>query len=189
MGERIRTIAVLLVVLAAGALLGSAIEQGRAARERAVTETRPRGQAPPGQRIRVEVLNAAGRKNIARDATDLLRDRGYDVVYFGNAERFDREASVVLDRVGTLEIARRVADALGIRNVQSVPDSNLYLDVSVLLGRDWTRPLQDSTPAARRPWWDLPALWERLRGGGEKQRGGAPESVTDPGERSEIRDP
>lgn len=164
----------LLVVLAAGALLGSAIEEWRAGREPAVTETRPRGQAPPGQRIRVEVLNAAGRKNIARDATDLLRDRGYDVVYFGNADRFDREASVVLDRVGTLETARLVADALGIRNVQSAPDSNLYLDVSVLLGRDWNRPPQDTTTAARRPWWDLRALWESVRGG-------PPESAADPG--------
>lgn len=179
MRERMRTVAVLLVVLAAGALLGSALEQWHGLRERAA-EKAPRGQAPPGRRIRVEVLNAAGRKNIARDATELLRDRGYDVVYFGNADRFDREASVVLDRVGRLETARLVADALGIRNVRSAPDSNLYLDASVLLGQDWNRPPQDTTTAVRRPWWDLRALWESVRGGGEEKRGGPPESVTDP---------
>src|SRR5690606_29512776 len=43
-----------------------------------------------GDRTRVEVLNAAGRPGIARMATRRLRESGFDVVYFGNAEEFGR---------------------------------------------------------------------------------------------------
>jgi len=96
-------------------------------------------------RVRVEVLNAGGRRGAAREATELLRKHGFDVVYFGNAADFGRDSSVVLDRVGRLEGARDVAEALGIPNVRSEPDPNLYLDVSVMLGRGW-RPAEAAPP-------------------------------------------
>lgn len=88
-------------------------------------------------RVRVEVLNGAGRAGLAREATERLRDRGLDVVYFGNAREFGRDSSVVLDRVGREEAARAVAEALGITAVRSEPDSTLLLDVTVILGKDW----------------------------------------------------
>lgn len=91
-----------------------------------------------GDRTRVEVLNAAGRPGIARMATRRLRESGFDVVYFGNAEEFGRDSSVVIDRVGDADAAARVAEALGIETVRSEPDSTLLLEVSVLLGKDWT---------------------------------------------------
>lgn len=97
----------------------------------------------------------------AREATDALRGSGFDVVFFGNAGTFDRDSSVVLDRVGTLEPARDVADALGIRHVRSEPDSNLYLDVTVVLGTEWmpTPPVVDEEAGTQaRPWWD-PRRW------------------------------
>ncbi len=94
-------------------------------------------EAPATGRVRVEVLNAAGRAGLAREATRRLRARGFDVVYFGNAAEFGRDSSVVLDRVGDLRTARSVAGALGIRNVASEPDSSRLLEVSVVLGTDW----------------------------------------------------
>ena len=110
-----------------------------------------------GERVRVEVLNASGERGMAGLATDELRDLGFDVVYFGNAETFDLESSVVLDRAGRLDAARSVADALGIRTIRSEPDSNLYLDTTVRLGRDWVpageRTVQEEPE--ERPWWDL----------------------------------
>lgn len=155
-----RVAAVLVVLLSAGALVGSALSQWRA---------RPRESAgagavrPPG-RVRVEVLNGGGRSGAAREATERLRDLGFDVVYFGNAREFGRDSSVVLDRVGHLPAARDVADGLGIRNVRSEPDSNLYLDVSVVLGTDWapgeTRPEATGAHEAHRAWWD-PRSWLR----------------------------
>jgi hypothetical protein len=96
---------------------------------------------PPSERVRVEVLNGGGVTGMARDATSVLRDRGFDVVDFGNAAAFDPERpTVVIDRVGRPEWARSVADALGIENVLSEPDPNHNVDVSVLLGSEWSRP-------------------------------------------------
>jgi hypothetical protein len=112
----------------------------------------------PRDRVRVEVLNAGGRPNLARSATDELRAVGFDVVYFGNADSFDQATSVVLDRLGSVDRARAVADALGIRNVRSEPDTNLFVDVSVVLGSEWEprpTPAPDGSAAGpARPWWD-----------------------------------
>jgi hypothetical protein len=113
----------------------------------------------PTTRIRVEVLNAGGIAGLARNATEYLRDSGFDVVDFGNAADFDADSSIVLDRVGQVENARAVADVLGIHNVRSQPDSNLYLDVSVLLGSDWRRPDLPEADGREQPaWWD-PRAW------------------------------
>ena len=97
---------------------------------------------------------------MAREATDVLRSVGFDVVSFGNAGSFDQVESVVVDRVGNPNPAISVASVLGIRNVRSEPDSNLYLDISVLLGSQWLLPL-DSTryeEPVRVMWWD-PRNW------------------------------
>lgn len=105
-------------------------------RDTAEAAERPSGSWE-GRRIRVEVLNGAGIDQLARTATERLRGLGFDVVYYGNAERFDRDTSVAIARVENVEPARRVADALGLRKVAQQPDRNLYLDVTVILGSDW----------------------------------------------------
>ncbi len=97
----------------------------------------PAAKAPPGERVRVEVLNAAGIPGLARVATRTLRERGFDVVYFGNARGFSPETTLVIDRVGREETAREVADALDVDRVRSRPDSTLLLEVTVVVGRDW----------------------------------------------------
>jgi len=107
-------------------------------------------------RVTVEVLNAGGVSGVARRATAALRSAGFDVVSFGNASSFDQVESVVVDRIGDPNPALSVASVLGIRNVRSEPDSNLYLDISVLLGSQWL-PLVDSTQSEETTtmWWDL----------------------------------
>lgn len=148
----------LVVVLAAGVFIGSAVSQWKPLPE----QPRPAQQLPSPTirqmgRIRVEVLNAGGEPGMARVATEQLRDLGFDVVYFGNAESFGRDSTVVLDRSGELEAARAVGEALGSRSVLSEPDTNLYLDVTVLLGREWEPaiPERESAPEEEVPWWDL----------------------------------
>lgn len=155
---RLRALAVFLVILLAGALVGSALSQWGSPPLLPGTEgLRPRSQ----ERVRVEVLNGGGHAGAAREATESLRELGFDVVFFGNAGTFDRDSSIVLDRMGRVERARDVADALGIRVVRTEPDSNLYLDVTVVLGRDWEpapEPAAAPAAAAPRPWWD-PRGW------------------------------
>lgn len=111
-----------------------------------------------GPRVRVEVLNAGGVDRLARDATEYLRDFGFDVVDFRNARDVGADSSLVLDRVGREETARAVAEALGINNVRSQPDSNLYVDVSVMLGSEWHRPGPPEAEQEQPAWWD-PRGW------------------------------
>jgi len=144
-------------MLLVGVFAGSALSQwwevpgSEAAAEAVRAIVRPR------ERVRVEVLNAGGRPNMARDATETLRDLGFDVVYFGNAGSFGNDSSVVLDRVGRIDLARAVADALGIQSVRSEPDPNLFLDVSVVLGDGWDVlvPSAAVLPSESYAWWDV----------------------------------
>ncbi|MDF2697220.1 MAG: hypothetical protein K0S65_5603 [Labilithrix sp.] len=148
----------MLLVTVVG-LLATAAWLGRRFPEAGATEGRPRDT--PRERVRVEVLNAGGVPGVAADARDLLRESGFDVVEWGNAPSFDRDTTVVVDRVGREDLAGAVANALGIRNVLVEPDPNLFVDVSVLLGRDWVVRSGEterfgSTPD--RPPWD-PREW------------------------------
>lgn len=91
-----------------------------------------------GRATRVEVLNGAGRSGMARAATEQLRAAGFDVVFFGNA-RVATDTSYVLDRVGRIEVARTIAEALDITRVHTAIDSTLFLEATVILGRDLPR--------------------------------------------------
>lgn len=125
------TVLVLLGSLLAG--VGGGVPSGSVQGSRAGAT--PEVGSP--ERIRVEVLNAAGVTGVARAATGRIRGAGFDVVYYGNAASFGRDSSVVLDRMGDLDAAERVARAAGIAPVRTSLDSTLYVDVSVVIGRDW----------------------------------------------------
>lgn len=135
----VRPLALLLVGAGVLVLLGSMVA-GLA------SGSGPRGDGGPGgapesgpeERVRVEVLNAAGVPGLARAATDRLRSAGFDVVYYGNAPTFGRDTSVVLDRLGKPGVARDVARAADIPLVQERRDTSLYLEATVILGRDWS---------------------------------------------------
>ncbi len=105
--------------------------------------------ANPRERVRVEVLNAGGVAGMAREATEVLRDAGFDVVEFGNADAFDRDSSLVLARLGRVDLASMVADALAIPTYQDEPDSTAYVDVTVLLGSIWDPSILIAREAAR----------------------------------------
>ena len=157
MSERLKGLVVLGVVLVAGIFIGSAVSQWNPPPQQEIAETPPRNATAAGLgRVRVEVLNAGGREDMARLATDHLRDRGFDVVYFGNAETFGRDSTIVLDRAGRPRAAEAVGQALGTPWVENQPDTNLYLDVTVMLGSDWTPEVPaDEGQGREAPWWDI----------------------------------
>jgi len=101
-----------------------------------------------GTVIQVEVRNGAGIDHLAAQATQYLRDRGFDVVEVGNYETFQQERSVVIDRVGDREAARKVAEALGLppERVRQEVRRQYYLDASVIIGDDYKqlRPFQNA---------------------------------------------
>lgn len=102
-------------------------------------------RAPGGVRIRVQVLNTTGKHGLARRATRLLRDRGFDVVEMGNASPAI-DTTVALDRSGHPEWAAAAAKVLSPAVSRTQRDSSRYLDVTVLLGRTWRAPAQPFDP-------------------------------------------
>jgi len=134
--------AVLLLVVT---VLAIRFASGLSATDAGAGRPRVEALAPEGVRIRVEVLNASDVRGLARRATMHLRDRGFDVVYFGT-ERPMRDSTRVIDRSGHPEWARLVSDALGGVPIDSLPDASRYLDVTVVLGPDWTPPAHPLHP-------------------------------------------
>jgi polyisoprenyl-teichoic acid--peptidoglycan teichoic acid transferase len=87
-------------------------------------------------RVTVEVLNGTARQGIARTATRLLRGRGLDVVFVGNADSTTDSTRVVARR-GDVQRANYVAEMLGAGNVLVETDTFRRVDVSVILGNDF----------------------------------------------------
>jgi hypothetical protein len=92
-----------------------------------------------GSIIQLEVLNGCGEPGIANNFTNHLRNNGFDVVEVGNFERFDVEETFIISRSSSPNNARRVASALGIptQNIIREESSDFYLDVTVVLGKDY----------------------------------------------------
>ena len=101
-------------------------------------EPRARAYAIPSpeQRITVEVFNGTRRSGVARAATRMLRRRGLDVVFYGNAASAAESTRVIVRR-GDPGRARDVRQALGVGQVVVEPDSLRRVDVSVVLGLDF----------------------------------------------------
>lgn len=90
--------------------------------------------------LQVEVRNATTVEGLAGRTRTFLREAGFDVVEAGNYRQRDVPHSFVIDRVGNLEQAQRVAQSLGIgedRVTQDIRD-DLLLDATVVIGADYS---------------------------------------------------
>ncbi len=103
----------------------------------AAPEAKPAGLV--GDIIQVEVRNGCGVAGLAESMTQFLRRQGFDVVEVGNYTSFNQTKTIVVDRVGDLAAAKKVAVAIGLsedRVVQEIrPD--YFLDASVIIGQDY----------------------------------------------------
>ncbi len=95
-------------------------------------------------RVTIEVLNGTRRQGVARTATRMLRARGLDVVFLGNADSAETLTRVIVRR-GNPDRAQYVADVLGAGTVVVEPDTFRRVDLSVILGEDF-RPTLDIHP-------------------------------------------
>ena len=101
--------------------------------------------APPNTRVRVEIINATKTRGLARRATRLLRDRGFDVVTYATSGTM-QDSTVVLDRSNHPDWAKLVGQALGGARVVARPDTSRYVDITVVLGTAWRAPPQPFSP-------------------------------------------
>ncbi len=100
--------------------------------------------------IQVDVRNGCGVTGIAAETTEYLRAHGFDVVSSGNYASFNQPESFVIDRVGNLDAARKVAAALGIPpdHVRQEIRPGYYLDATVVIGEDYRAlgPFEEGGP-------------------------------------------
>jgi hypothetical protein len=91
--------------------------------------------------LQVEVLDGAGNMKAAQYVTNILRSQRYDVVEMKRNSEGIIERTYVIDRSGNLEAAKKLATTLGIAQdkVFQKIDRNLYLDVTVVVGKDFSR--------------------------------------------------
>ena len=101
-----------------------------------------------GDVIQVSVRNGCGVTGLAENMTHFLRKKGFDVVEVGNLPAFDQEYSMVYDRIGDLESAKKLAVAVGLpedRVAQDI-DPEEYLDATIVIGKDYTTLTPFKTP-------------------------------------------
>lgn len=98
---------------------------------------------PPlsAQALEIEVLDGVGNMRIAQQVTNRLRVYGYDVVEMKKNMDGMVERSYVIDRCGKLEAAQKLAEKLGIptEKVFQKIDRTVYLDMTVVVGRDYSK--------------------------------------------------
>lgn len=88
--------------------------------------------------IQLEVLNGTSEPKAAQRLTEALRSGGFDVVDMGNYKSSNVQRTTVIGRTPDKSAAMSVATYLGVDkgHVLQQPDKNLYLDVSVIIGKD-----------------------------------------------------
>lgn len=116
-----------------GELLRAAVQQAVAANEKA--EFVP----PEDLTVTVQVLNGTDTPGLANRAREVFRSYDLDVLPPGNADKDSYARTVVYDRKGRLEEAKKVADLIRCTRVQSLvdPQGDPSVDVTVILGKDF----------------------------------------------------
>jgi hypothetical protein len=87
--------------------------------------------------IVVEVRNGCGVSGLGDRVADRLKSEGFDVIFVGNAEDFDFDETMVVDRSGEWTKAREVAGALGGLPVVQQVSAGTFVDATVVVGEDF----------------------------------------------------
>jgi hypothetical protein len=103
-------------------------------------------RAPADTRIIVRVVNGSGIRGQARRATLALRDFGYDVVDYDSERDGARASTQIVVHTGHRDWAARIQRALGTGTIDERADSLRYVDLTVILGRDWQPPAEPLRP-------------------------------------------
>ena len=97
----------------------------------------------PIQDIKIEVLNGCGVPALAAKTTEFLRSQQVDVVRSDNADHYQYQTTLIIQRNEKVESLQKVAASLGISvtdssHVMISPDESLGIDVTVILGKDYS---------------------------------------------------
>ena len=98
--------------------------------------------AAPVLDIQIEILNGCGTPGIAAKFSQFLREKRVDVVRSENADHFEYEKTILIQRTENVDGMQRVAEALkfDIKNPDQVItsiDPNLDVDLTLIIGKDY----------------------------------------------------
>lgn len=104
-----------------------------------ITDTSKSITNQPNLSIQLDVQNGTNENGAAAKFTEYLRKYGIDVVEIGNYKSNDIDKTLVIDRSGDKNKAKKVANTLGVteRNIIQQLNNSLYLDVTVVIGNDF----------------------------------------------------
>ena len=98
--------------------------------------------ADPVLDIQIEILNGCGTPGIAAKFSQFLREKRVDVVRSENADHFEYEKTILIQRNENITGLQHVAEALqfDIKNPNQVitsVDPNLDVDLTLIIGKDY----------------------------------------------------
>ncbi len=89
--------------------------------------------------VRIEILNGTAVTGLASRTAQLYKSYGFRIASIMNAEANDYERTVVLDRRGNPDAAKRVAELIRCEQIYSQIEENRdeTVDVTIILGKDF----------------------------------------------------
>lgn len=93
----------------------------------------------------IQVLNACGETGAAKIVSDFLRKKGYDVVEYGNNDKWYYKHTIIASRCRDMTIAGQVADALHTPRVLLLREEGTLLDATVFVGKDYKELLKNES--------------------------------------------
>jgi LCP family protein required for cell wall assembly len=91
---------------------------------------------------RIIVHNGSTVGSLAAQTSAFLKERGFQVVEFGNAERFDYLTTIIVDYTGKEYTVQSLARVLNIpqNNIQPFTGSGSEIDIRLIIGADFQLP-------------------------------------------------
>jgi LCP family protein required for cell wall assembly len=88
---------------------------------------------------RVAVQNGTAEPNFAAQVAARLMEQGYEVIEFGDADRLDYSATVIVDYTGRVRTLERLVEEFQVapENVRSSPNLRSQVDIRVIVGQDY----------------------------------------------------
>lgn len=128
----------ILVAYFSFSLINNTLKSDKSVKE--ITDTTRAVTNQPNLTIQLDVQNGTSENGVASKFTDYLRKSGIDVVEIGNYKSKDIEKTLVIDRSGDKNKAKKVALTLGVseKNIIQQLNNSLYLDATVVIGKDFS---------------------------------------------------
>ena len=86
--------------------------------------------------FQIEVLNGTGETGVAMEMAMKLRKMGIDVLIVGDADRYDFDESILIDRRGNARLMAKLARLLGCRRIIQQIQERPLVDATFIIGKD-----------------------------------------------------